>query len=605
MGVSDGFRFRRRALSLAAALLLPASFLAEAQPLSSAAASSHPQRPTRAVIPPPSGIAPAPVNPAAASRRVAGVHANTDKVVVRSARSERIREVSPESAYDVPLVAIDAYQYAAAVLRRSAPDCHLRWSLVAAIGQVESDHGRFGGATVLTDGTTSPRIVGIALNGRGDVAAIRDTDRGVFDGDKVWDRAVGPLQFLPSTWAVAGVDGDQDGNRNPFDFHDAALATASYLCAGAGDMRVRSEARAAVYRYNHSDAYVDLVLQIAAAYDRGEVKVVSDIVLPEATVPVPLAPGTAAKRLRTPSAKGDGPARPAREAGDARPAKRAHSSVTGRQVRAEGAAGESRKVPGERSQHPDRMLGIDVPGRPTPPDSRLPGSGPDGPTGPPNGGTDSAPDPEPDPPSDPTDPPSDPKPEPPSDPEPDPPSEPTPDPPSDPAPEPPSDPTPEPPPDPAPEPLSDPTPDPPPDPEPDPIPDPGPTPDPDPIPDPGPTPDPIPDPGPTPDPTPDPEPTPGPSPEPLPGPELVRAAGVLTACVDDPEEWCLNDEPLDLGDNPDLSVVQADYDGDTVAEPVVEELTALTDTWVRIATDADGRVLQINRLDYVWQELPR
>ena len=80
---------------------------------------------------------------------------------------------------------------------------------------------------------------------------------------------------------------------------------------------------------------------------------------------------------------------------------------------------------------------------------------------------------------------------------------------------------------------------------------------------------------------------------------------MLTACVDDPEEWCLNDEPLDLGDNPDLSVVQADYDGDTVAEPVVEELTALTDTWVRIATDADGRVLQINRLDYVWQELPR
>ena len=73
--------------------------------------------------------------------------------------------------------------------------------MVAAIGQVESDHGRYGGASVLANGMTAPSIVGLPLNGRGPVAAIHDTDNGVYDGDKVWDRAVGPMQFIPTTWA--------------------------------------------------------------------------------------------------------------------------------------------------------------------------------------------------------------------------------------------------------------------------------------------------------------------------------------------------------------------------------------------------------------------
>ena len=53
---------------------------------------------------------------------------------------------------------------------------------------------------------------------------------------RVYDRAVGPMQFIPSTWSVVGVDADGDGQRNPQDIDDAALATAVYLCSGDDDL---------------------------------------------------------------------------------------------------------------------------------------------------------------------------------------------------------------------------------------------------------------------------------------------------------------------------------------------------------------------------------
>ena len=83
---------------------------------------------------------------------------------------------------------------------RADPGCHLPWTLLAGIGRVESDHGRYGGSVLGNDGVPRPAIVGVALNGKGPVAAIHDTDNGAFDGDTVWDRAVGPMQFIPSTW---------------------------------------------------------------------------------------------------------------------------------------------------------------------------------------------------------------------------------------------------------------------------------------------------------------------------------------------------------------------------------------------------------------------
>ena len=94
---------------------------------------------------------------------------------------------------------MQAYQAAAA-----AADCGIPWTLVAAIGRVESDHGQFAGATLLSDGRSDPPIVGIPLDGRPGVAEIKDTDGGKWDGDKTFDRAVGPMQFIPSSWATFG-----------------------------------------------------------------------------------------------------------------------------------------------------------------------------------------------------------------------------------------------------------------------------------------------------------------------------------------------------------------------------------------------------------------
>src|SRR5512133_331853 len=136
------------------------------------------------------------------------------------------------AANGIPARAAQAYRKAAA-----AAGCGVPWTLVAAIGRVESDHGRFGGATLLTDGRSAPPILGIPLDGRPGVAMIRDTDGGRWDQDTTYDRAVGPLQFIPGTWATFGVDGDNDGKIDPFDIDDAAASAAEYLCkAGGGDL---------------------------------------------------------------------------------------------------------------------------------------------------------------------------------------------------------------------------------------------------------------------------------------------------------------------------------------------------------------------------------
>ena len=78
------------------------------------------------------------------------------------------------------------------------------------------------------------------------------------------------MQFIPSTWSVVGVDADSDGTRNPQDIDDAALATAVYLCSGDDDLSQEAGQRSAVYRYNHSAEYVDLVLAIMNAYLAGD-----------------------------------------------------------------------------------------------------------------------------------------------------------------------------------------------------------------------------------------------------------------------------------------------------------------------------------------------
>jgi membrane-bound lytic murein transglycosylase B len=174
------------------------------------------------------------------------------------------------SVNGIPASALQAYQRAAAILNQADPACNIDWSLIAAIGRVESDHGRYGGNALDEQGRAQPGIYGIALDGSGGTARILDTDGGAYDNDAVYDRAVGPMQFIPGTWSVAGVDADQDGRKDPQDIDDAATASAVYLCAGSDDLSTDAGRRAAVYRYNHSDEYVELVLSIASTYSGGE-----------------------------------------------------------------------------------------------------------------------------------------------------------------------------------------------------------------------------------------------------------------------------------------------------------------------------------------------
>jgi hypothetical protein len=178
--------------------------------------------------------------------------------------------VSTISSNGIPTAALIAYQRAATVLAEADPSCQLEWPLIAAIGRVESDHGRVNGNVLGADGISRPGIYGRPLNGQGSTASISDSDNGVYDNDLTWDRAVGPMQFIPTTWQIVAVDGDGDGAKNPQDIDDAALATAVYLCAGEGDLSTDPGARAAVYRYNHSSDYVNLVMSIAEAYTMGD-----------------------------------------------------------------------------------------------------------------------------------------------------------------------------------------------------------------------------------------------------------------------------------------------------------------------------------------------
>jgi membrane-bound lytic murein transglycosylase B len=70
------------------------------------------------------------------------------------------------------------------------------------------------------------------------------------------------MQFLPSTWRAYGIDGDGDGHADIDDLADAVFSAANHLCAnGAADP---ARLRSALWNYNHSKAYVDRVLEVAA-----------------------------------------------------------------------------------------------------------------------------------------------------------------------------------------------------------------------------------------------------------------------------------------------------------------------------------------------------
>ncbi|MFD0891126.1 lytic murein transglycosylase, partial [Streptosporangium algeriense] len=141
-------------------------------------------------------------------------------------KTERVRErtrTATRATVGRPGSYLELYRKAAAV----CPG--LSWTVLAAIGQVESSHGRNNG----------PSSAG----------------------------ALGPMQFMPATWKAYGVDGDGDGVSDIWSPYDAVPGAANYLCAnGAGQGGKKLEK--AVWFYNHSWAYVNKVLSIAQAYAR-------------------------------------------------------------------------------------------------------------------------------------------------------------------------------------------------------------------------------------------------------------------------------------------------------------------------------------------------
>jgi peptidoglycan hydrolase CwlO-like protein len=114
--------------------------------------------------------------------------------------------------------------------RDAAKTCRgMSWTLLAAIGQVESGHGANPGTS--------------------------------------YAGAQGPMQFMPATWAAYGVDADGDGDRDIHDPVDAVYSAANYLCRNGAGRGGNALARA-IWHYNHADWYVALVLKLAAQYEQ-------------------------------------------------------------------------------------------------------------------------------------------------------------------------------------------------------------------------------------------------------------------------------------------------------------------------------------------------
>ncbi|MFI1259118.1 lytic transglycosylase domain-containing protein [Streptomyces netropsis] len=208
----------------------------------------------------------APANPAF-PRLLAGLplpgqlqtHSSRPKVIP-STESRHIPQTG------IPAAALAAYRNAERSRAAEQPNCHLSWELLAGIGMVESAHaGAYG---LRADGSTGKPVLGPRLTG-GKFAKIEDTDVGHWDGDREYDRAVGPLQFLPSTWRAFATDGNGDGIEDLNNIFDAAASAGRYLCAGGGDLNIPTDRTRALLRYNHSQQYVRLVLDWTRAYQDG------------------------------------------------------------------------------------------------------------------------------------------------------------------------------------------------------------------------------------------------------------------------------------------------------------------------------------------------
>jgi membrane-bound lytic murein transglycosylase B len=172
-------------------------------------------------------------------------------------------------ALGMPVAALEAYAYAARVAEVENPKCHLTWTTLAGIGWIESHHGTYRGSRVLPNGDVDPPIRGLRLDGTLGNMTIADTDGGLLDGDDDLDRAMGPMQFIPETWRLYGVDANNDGVVSPDNIDDAALSAAGYLCWRGKDLATPQGWMAALRAYNLSDQYARTVRDWATSYADG------------------------------------------------------------------------------------------------------------------------------------------------------------------------------------------------------------------------------------------------------------------------------------------------------------------------------------------------
>jgi cell wall-associated NlpC family hydrolase len=139
---------------------------------------------------------------------------------------------SDDARKDIPANYLAMYQQAA----DGCPG--LPWSVVAAIGKVETNHGRLK-APGVTEGANFAGAAGPMQMGIGVGAA----------GSAFWSYA---------------IDGDGDGRASPYDPADAIPSATAYLCKALRDHG--GDLSQAVFAYNHAQWYVDKVLAIASSY---------------------------------------------------------------------------------------------------------------------------------------------------------------------------------------------------------------------------------------------------------------------------------------------------------------------------------------------------
>ncbi|RMI35739.1 lytic transglycosylase domain-containing protein [Nocardia stercoris] len=187
----------------------------------------------------------------------------------------------PAAPGGIPGVANTAYHHAQDVLAEENPDCHMSWSILAGIGQVESHHAY---GKLDAEGYPIKPVYGPVLNGTlaGNIA-VRETDGGALDGMDSYARAVGPMQFLPETYRKYAADGRDSGVSDPQNIYDAALTAGKYLCSGGLDMNSEAQRTKAIMRYNNSMAYVMNVMAWESKYRDAAA----------AAAPVPAAPAPA------------------------------------------------------------------------------------------------------------------------------------------------------------------------------------------------------------------------------------------------------------------------------------------------------------------------